>query len=64
VELAPAIKEAGFHQVRLGVDGDLADVIRLTCLENGITVVEDGNVPLIHMDGLKLFVDQPKQVQQ
>jgi DNA-binding MarR family transcriptional regulator len=63
-ELAPAIKEAGYHQVRLGVDGDLADVIRLTCLENGITVVEDGNFPLIRMDGLKLFVDQPTQVQQ
>lgn len=62
-ELAPSIKEAGYRQVKLGVDGDMADVIRLTCLEHGIMVVTDGNIPVIRMEGLKLFVDLPKQVQ-
>lgn len=60
-ELIPTIKEAGYHQVRLDVVGDMADVIRLTCLEHGITVVEDENTPLIRMDGLKVFVDYPEQ---
>jgi DNA-binding MarR family transcriptional regulator len=60
-ELIPTIKEAGYHQVRLDVVGDMADVIHLTCLEHGITVVEDENTPLIRMDGLKVFVDYPDQ---
>ena len=63
-DIAPAIKEAGYHQVKLGVEGDLADVIRLTCLEQGITIVEDGNVPLIRMEGLKVVTDFPEQVEQ
>jgi DNA-binding MarR family transcriptional regulator len=60
-ELIPTIKEAGYHQVRLDVVGDMADVIRLTCLEHGITVGEGENTPLIHMDGLKVFVVFPAQ---
>ena len=42
----------------------MADVIRLTCLEQGIAVVEEGNVPHIRMEGLKLFADYPKQAQK
>lgn len=64
VDLAPALKEAGYHQVKLDVEGDMADVIRLTCLEQGITIVDDGNVPHIRMEGLKLFADYPKQAQK
>ena len=64
VDLAPALKEAGYHQVKLDVEGDMADVIRLTCLEQGIAIVDDGNVPHIRMEGLKLFADYPKQAQK
>jgi DNA-binding MarR family transcriptional regulator len=60
-ELIPTIKEARYHQVRLDVVGDMADVIRLTCLEHGITVVEDENTPRIRMEGLKVYVDYPEQ---
>ena len=58
-ELAPLIQAAGYDQVRMDVDGDMADVIRLTCLEHGIALVDDGNTPLIRMEGLKVFVDFP-----
>jgi DNA-binding MarR family transcriptional regulator len=60
-ELIPTIKEAGYHQVRLEMVGDMADVIRLTCLEHGITIVEDENTPRIRMDGLKVYIDYPEQ---
>ncbi len=63
-ELAPAIKAAGYDEVRLEAVGDMADVIRLTCMEQGISVVENGEAPLIHMEGMKVFVDYPEKVQR
>jgi DNA-binding MarR family transcriptional regulator len=35
------VREEGFRSVRIVGDGDIADVCRLSCLEHGITVVED-----------------------
>lgn len=37
-------RERGFRSVRIEGDGDIADVCRLTCLEQGMTIVEDGRV--------------------
>lgn len=48
--------EAGHTEVRLIGDGDIADVCRLTCLEHGITVVEDNRVPVLELDGMKVVL--------
>lgn len=44
----------GHRQVRIEGEGDVADICRLTCLEQGVTVVEDGQVPVLHVQGMKV----------
>jgi DNA-binding MarR family transcriptional regulator len=59
VEAIPVISRAGYTAVRLQVEGDMGDVVRLTCLEHGLSISEDPQLPLIHMDGMKVVVDYP-----
>lgn len=39
-ELLAQVHQAGYDQVALEGDGDIADICRLTCLEQGIRIVE------------------------
>ena len=56
-ELLHEVKKSGFDRVRIDGDGDIADVCRLTCLEQGIAVVETSNsVPVLVVDGLNVFL--------
>jgi DNA-binding MarR family transcriptional regulator len=50
------IKTAGFEKVSIRGDGDVADICRLSCLEQGITVAPDGNAPVLEVVGLKVFL--------
>jgi DNA-binding MarR family transcriptional regulator len=45
---------AGYEQVALRGEGDVADICRLSCLERGIAVVPEGNVPVLEISGLKV----------
>lgn len=47
----------GYSQIRLEGQGDVAEVCRLTCLEQGLEVVTDPVAPLIRVDNLKMFLD-------
>jgi len=60
--IIPQIKEAGFHAVKIQASGDAEDVIRLTCLEHQISVLDDGPIPVIKMQGLKLLLIMPDKV--
>jgi DNA-binding MarR family transcriptional regulator len=51
------VKQAGFHTVRIVGDGDVAEVCRLTCLEQGVAVVEDTDAPALVIHYLKVFVE-------
>ncbi len=51
------IREAGFQKVRLEGDGDVADVCRLTCLEQGMGIVANGDVPILKIQELKVMVE-------
>ena len=57
VEALNEVRQAGFEQVRLDGVGDVADICHLTCLEQGIAVVTDGDVPLLRVQDLKIFVE-------
>lgn len=46
----------GWRSVRLHGDGDVAEVCRLTCMEQGIQIVEDSQAPLLQVNGLKIFI--------
>lgn len=51
------VRAAGFDRVRIVGKGDVADVCKLTCIEQGIAVVNDKNVPTIQVDGFKVTLN-------
>src|SRR5574338_441480 len=48
------VQDAGYKQVRIVGRGDIADICRLTCLEQGIEVVTDKDVPALQVEGFKV----------
>jgi DNA-binding MarR family transcriptional regulator len=55
-EYLEQVSRAGFQQVNLVGDGDVADVCKLTCLEQGIAITGNGNVPVLEVVGLKVVL--------
>jgi DNA-binding MarR family transcriptional regulator len=51
-----AVEAAGHRKVRIVGKGDVADVCRLTCLEHGIEVVNDRDVPALQVEGVKVLL--------
>lgn len=50
------VKNAGHSQVSIQGDGDIAEIIRLTCLEQGVTVTTDPSVPALEVRGMKILL--------
>jgi DNA-binding MarR family transcriptional regulator len=50
------IHQAGFDHVRVLGEGDVADICRLTCLEQGMTVTADPDAPTLEVTGLKVLL--------
>jgi DNA-binding MarR family transcriptional regulator len=50
------VKNAGYDRVRITGKGDVADICRLTCLEQGISVVNDKNAPALFVEGFKVIL--------
>ena len=48
------VQQAGYDRVRIVGKGDVVDICRLTCLEQGVSVVADKNVPTLQVDGFKV----------
>ena len=53
-EYVEKIKKDGFDRVRLVGEGDVADICRLTCLEQGIAIVDETTIPVLMVNGLKV----------
>lgn len=51
------IRKAGYHRVRIVGAGDVADICKLTCLEQGIKVVNEKNIPTLILDGYKIKLE-------
>ncbi|MCC6261119.1 MAG: winged helix-turn-helix transcriptional regulator [Anaerolineales bacterium] len=51
------IRKAGFDRVRIIGTGDVADICKLTCLEQGIAVVNDKTAPALILDGYKMRLE-------
>ena len=62
-ELLIELQQAGYNQVCIRGDGDIADICRLSCLEQGIKVIEEhpqspeNNVPVLDVIGTKVFLE-------
>jgi DNA-binding MarR family transcriptional regulator len=50
------IKKAGFDKVSIQGEGDVADICRLSCLEQGVTCTTDADVPILEIVGLKVVL--------
>lgn len=53
------VREAGYDRVLLTGDGDVADVCRLTCAEQGVEIAPEGQIPHLAINGLKIFIEWP-----
>src|ERR1041385_6159058 len=50
------VEKAGYDRVRIVGKGDVADICRLTCLEQNIVVVNDKDAPALQVEGFKVFL--------
>src|SRR5215212_9222523 len=55
-EYLSQVKNAGYDRVHIVGKGDIADICRLTCLEHGISVVNDKKAPVLQVEGLKVLL--------
>jgi Mn-dependent DtxR family transcriptional regulator len=58
-EVLSVAQKNGHKKVAIVGKGDIADVCRLTCLEQGFSVVdipEHGQVPVLEIDGKKIIL--------
>lgn len=61
-ELLAEVKSDGFSQVRIEGEGDIADICRLTCLEQNFVIVEDGHCPTLEVRGMRVHLRMEKKV--
>ncbi len=57
IEQLDQVRLAGYTCIRLEGEGDVADVCRLTCLEQGMSIVQDRCVPVLKVRELKVVID-------
>ncbi len=61
MDLLSEVRQAGHHQVAIQGDGDIAEICRLTCLEQGFKLVElpsslTNNIPTLEVNGMKVIL--------
>ena len=58
-EYVNQVKKDGFDRVRLVGEGDVADICRLTCLEQGVAIVDAPNIPTLEVRGMGVALVKP-----
>ncbi len=52
------LERAGYTDIYIEGDGEVAEICRLTCLEKGIRIMhEKDHVPVLRIQGLKVFIE-------
>lgn len=51
------VQKAGHNQIRIVGSGDVADICKLTCMEQGVAVVTDKSAPALVLDGYKIRLE-------
>ncbi len=62
IEILAEVREAGFDSIRIQGDGDLAEVIRLTCLEQGIKIENGFGLPAVEIRGWRVYLNMAERV--
>ena len=52
-----ALKAQDIPEGRSEGEGDVAEVCRLTCMEQNIIICTDHNAPVLRINGLKVFIE-------
>ncbi|WP_299026261.1 winged helix-turn-helix transcriptional regulator [uncultured Thermanaerothrix sp.] len=60
-EIIGKVRQEGYHAVRLEGEGEVAEVCRLTCLEQGLTLVDNGHAPVIRVQNLTIQLEIPNE---
>lgn len=60
-ELLLEAHQNGFEGVRIEGDGDIAEICRLTCLEQGIPISNDPAAPALVVKGIKVHLQPGRQ---
>jgi len=55
--LLTQVKRQGYREVSIHGNGELADVVRLTCIEQGVDVVARADAPVIRIEGTQIRLD-------
>jgi DNA-binding MarR family transcriptional regulator len=50
------LKNAGYNKVSIHGEGDVADICRLSCLEQDIAITTDADAPVLEVTGLKVVM--------
>jgi DNA-binding MarR family transcriptional regulator len=50
------LQKEGTHRIRIAGEGDVADICRLTCIEQGMEVVSDENAPVLEVHNLSVVL--------
>ena len=58
------IKMAGHDTVRIVGEGDIADICRLTCIEQGLIITDSNDAPLLEFNDLKVKLELPDSPEQ
>ena len=59
IEQLQKVRQNGYDCVQLVGEGDVADICKLTCLEQNIRIVQDDRCPRLTIQGYKVLLNQP-----
>jgi DNA-binding MarR family transcriptional regulator len=59
-EYIEQVKKDGIDRIRLVGEGDVADICRLTCMEQDVVIVDEQNVPTLEVRGLSVLLVRPE----
>jgi DNA-binding MarR family transcriptional regulator len=51
------VRNAGYDRVRIVGSGDVADICKLTCIEQGVAIVNDKSAPALVLEGYKIRLE-------
>jgi DNA-binding MarR family transcriptional regulator len=56
-EYIALVRQSGFDRISVRGDGDVADICRLTCMEQGIAVIPEEGGPVLAVNGLQVQLE-------
>ena len=57
-EILAELHSAGYDSIQIIGDGDLAEVIHLTCLEEGFSIADQPDLPAIEIRGWRVYLNE------